>query len=504
MNMFDKPLFIFEMANNHQGDVAHGKKIIHALREASKDYMEEFHFAVKFQYRDLDTFLHPAYRGRLDLKNVKRFQETRLDGPAFEELKREAEGCGFFTICTPFDEVSAERIWEQGFDAIKIASCSFTDWPLLEKIAEHTMPVIASTAGSSMDDIKRVALFFENRKTPLSLMHCVAEYPTPEEKLQMNQIDLLRRAFPDHAIGFSTHEPPEDAAPVMLAVAKGARIFEKHVGLPTEEISLNAYSANPGQVKAWLEEARRAFGMCGVSGERYAPSQKEQEDLSALSRGIFAKGPMQEGETLSEENVYFAFPCVPGQLLAKDFSKYSHIALKSEKSADDAIMREDAQADDAREKTEKIIEQIAKLLRESNVVIPEGSKCEISHHYGLSRYQETGVAIIECINREYCKKILALLPGQNHPVHLHKKKEETFSVVYGDLHLALDGEQMELSPGESMVVERNVKHSFFTEHGCVFEEISTTHFKNDSYYEDESRFVQPRKTTIYLSKSIFR
>ena len=76
--------------------------------------------------------------------------------------------------------------------------------------------------------------------------------------------------------------------------------------------------------------------------------------------------------------------------------------------------------------------------------------------------------------------------------------------MYGDLHLALDGEQMSLSPGESMVVERNVKHSFYTEHGCVFEEISTTHFKNDSYYEDESRLVQPRKTTIYLSKSMFR
>ena len=32
MALFDKPLFTFEMANNHQGSVEHGKKIIQEMK----------------------------------------------------------------------------------------------------------------------------------------------------------------------------------------------------------------------------------------------------------------------------------------------------------------------------------------------------------------------------------------------------------------------------------------------------------------------------------------
>ena len=75
MNSRTKPLIIFEMANNHMGSVDHGKKIINSLKEQAKFF--DFDFAVKFQYRVLDTFIHPEYKDRMDLKFVKRFSETR-------------------------------------------------------------------------------------------------------------------------------------------------------------------------------------------------------------------------------------------------------------------------------------------------------------------------------------------------------------------------------------------------------------------------------------------
>ena len=127
MALYDKPLFIFEMANNHQGSVEHGKRIIREMAEAVKDYRESFDFAFKFQYRDLDTFIRPDYRDRDDVKNVKRFKDTRLTQEQFLELKKAVEDENMFTICTGFDEVSVGRIAEQGYDVIKIASCSFND-----------------------------------------------------------------------------------------------------------------------------------------------------------------------------------------------------------------------------------------------------------------------------------------------------------------------------------------------------------------------------------------
>ena len=60
-NMFDEPLFIFEMANNHMGSVDHGLAMIEAFADVSRKF--PFRFAFKFQLRDLDTFIHPGLPG---------------------------------------------------------------------------------------------------------------------------------------------------------------------------------------------------------------------------------------------------------------------------------------------------------------------------------------------------------------------------------------------------------------------------------------------------------
>lgn len=501
-----KPLFVFEMANNHQGSVEHGNKIITELKEVCREYEAEFDFAVKFQFRDLDSFIHPAYKERTDIKNVKRFLDTRLSLKQFQALYDTVRACGWKTMCTPFDEPSVDNIVKMKFDYLKIASCSATDWPLLEKIAQAGLPVIASAAGSGIEEVKRVVSFFEHRRIPLSLMHCVAEYPTVDSQLQLNQIDLYKKMFPGHVIGFSTHEAPDNMEPVKLAVAKGAEIFEKHVGVPTEESALNGYSANPAQVREWLEAARRAFRMCGTDTGRYLSSEKEQSDLAALQRGVFA-GKVQSGPTeLTQDNTYLAFPCQPGQLLAKDLSKYNHIVLKENVTlAKDApVMAEDVIIQNTSEQVKDIVRKIMGLLEEGNVVVPADSSCEISHHYGLNEFSQTGVAMIECINREYCKKILVMLPGQSHPRHYHKKKEETFLVLFGELEIECDGVKEVIRKGETKTVERNVMHGFSSATGCVFEEISTTHYLNDSFYEEPQKLIMPRKTEVFLTKSLLK
>ena len=505
MALFNKPLFTFEMANNHQGSVEHGKMIIQEMKKAAEPYEDIFDFAFKFQYRDLDTFLHPAYKNRMDIKNVKRFQETRLTQGQFLELKKEVEKQGMYTMCTAFDEVSARRIAEQGYDIIKIASCSFTDWPLLEAVAKTRLPVIASGAGSSLDEVDRVVSFFLNRKLHFSLMHCVAQYPTQDEFQEMNQIDLYRNRYPGIVVGFSTHESPSNLEPIKVAVSKGARIFEKHVGVPSDTITLNDYSANPDQVRMWLEAARHTFLLCGAMTGRYTPAKKEIDDLQALRRGVFAKRTLEPGQKVTLEDYYLAFPCQEGQLLANNLSKYTTVAVGSEKIEKDApLFIRNLQIHDNRNKVEVIVNKIMDLIGKSNVVIPTGSPCDISHHYGIDHFDELGVAMIECINREYCKKVLIMLPGQAHPAHYHKQKEETFLVLYGSLDIVCNGRERHISRGETVVVERGMNHSFYSKEGCVFEEISTTHFENDSFYEKASEFVNPRKTRVYLTEAFLK
>ncbi len=494
-SVFDN-LFALDIANNHMGDPEHGLRIVREFAAAAKSF--PFKVAIKFQYRDLDTFIHPDYKGSSEFKYVKRFSETRLSAESFKRMKGEIEASGLLSMCTPFDEASMDLIESQGFDIVKIASCSFTDWPLLERIAKTAKPIVASTAGASLADIDNVASFFTHRGKDLCLMHCVGIYPTPDDKLELNQIDFLRRRYPHIPIGYSTHERPDNLDPIKIAIAKGAQVFERHIGVPTERYKLNAYSSSPAQFKAWLEAAAKAWEICGSPGSaRRACEAQELEDLRGLKRGVFCKRDLKANARIAPDDVFFAIPNLPGQLLANDFSKYNAIVLKKDLKANAPLLEGDATATSVRSEVESIIKAECALLKAGGVKLPPNLDLEISHHYGLESFGKWGCCIVTCVNREYCKKIILLLPGQENPAHAHKSKEETFHVLYGDAAIMLDGEQRVYKAGDIVVVERGKMHSFSTKSGMILEEISTTHHADDSFYEDPKIMAnKSRKTTM--------
>lgn len=476
-------LFVFEMANNHMGDVEHGLRIIREFGKIKEEF--DFPCAIKFQYRDLDTFIHPDFKDRHDFKYIKRFSETRLSEGDYLRLKEEVGKLGFLSMCTPFDESSVDRVVKHDFDILKIASCSFTDWPLLEKIAQTDKPIIASTAGATIEEVDRVVIFLEHRRKRFAIMHCVGEYPTAPDHLNLNQIELLRKRYPHVAVGFSTHEAPDNYEAVRIAVAKGAKIFERHVGVQTDSYALNAYSSSPEQIRKWISAAGEALTMCGPVGEPREIYPKEKADLQGLRRGAFAVQRIMKGEKVSRENTFYAIPTFEGQLVANDMSKYCEYIAKGDIEAGQAVYYKDVAGRDLRDFILNIIHKIRDMLVESRIHLPHMLNFELSHHYGMDRFEECGATIINCVNREYCKKLIIMLPGQRHPSHFHMKKEETFQVLTGRLILDLGTGEQNYGPGDIIVVERGVKHSFRSEEGVIFEEVSTTHFPNDSFYDDQ-------------------
>lgn len=488
-------LFVLEMANNHMGDVAHGVEVIRQFGKVCRDF-PEFSFAFKLQYRDLDTFIHPAMRGRDDVKYVKRFSETRLSRADFDTLIREMRVNGFLAMSTPFDEPSVDVIEDQQLDMIKIASCSFTDWPLLERVAASKLPIIASTAGASLEDIDRVVSFFAHRNKDFAILHCVGEYPTDDEKMHVGQIDFLKARYPGVRIGFSTHEDPANTDIVKLTMAKGAQIFEKHVGVPTDKYALNAYSASPEQVRNWLEAARYALTVCGVGDRRLPENPAEKASLRSLRRGVYARRDIQAGEMVRREDVYFAFPPEEGQITANDWSKYASFTAQAPIAKDAALSAINTKYADVRSRVWDAAQRVKALLAESRITVPGGVELELSHHYGIDRFDEIGLTMITVVNRGYCKKLLVSLPNQAHPEQYHKEKEETFHVLFGNVDITLDGETCTYGPGDVVNVEPGVRHAFVSPTGCVIEEISSTHFINDSYYTDEAINANKSRKTL--------
>jgi sialic acid synthase SpsE len=134
-------------------------------------------------------------------------------------------------MATPFDEASVDMMIEMCMGIIKIASSDINDWGLIEKIAAARRPVIVSTGGSSLKDVDDMVKFFRHRNIPLSVNHCVSIYPSEDGELEINQIDYLKKRYPDNIIGFSTHEMTDWSSSVMIAYAKGARTFERHIDI---------------------------------------------------------------------------------------------------------------------------------------------------------------------------------------------------------------------------------------------------------------------------------
>ncbi len=488
-------LFVLELANNHMGDVVHGLEAIRQFGAICRNY-PEFKFAFKLQYRDLDTFVHPSMAGRLDVKYIKRFEETRLSRQQFDELVVEIRGQGFLAMATPFDNASVGVIDAQDLDIIKIASCSFTDWPLLERVVQSDRPIIASTAGASLADIDRVVSFLSHRDKDFAILHCVGEYPTPDERLNLNRIDTLKARYPDLRIGFSTHEDPTNTDIVKLAIAKGVNLFEKHVGVATPKYPINAYSATPEQVERWLAAARYAQKVCGTASRDSMVNKAELDSLRALRRGVFARRLVRAGEMLGAGDVYFAFPPNESQFTANDWSKYAQFVARINIPADGAVNPGNTDCKDERETVWSIARQVKGLIQQSGIVVPGGVDLEISHHYGLNRFHEVGLTMLTVVNRGYCKKILVSLPGQKHPEQYHKQKEETFHVLYGEVELILDGKPRTCRPGDVVNVEPGVRHAFHTTTGSVIEEISSTHFKEDSFYTDETIQQNKNRKTV--------
>lgn len=487
-------MFIFDMANNHMGSAEHGLRIVREFGDAVRGL--PFTFAFKMQYRQLDTFIHPDFRDRMDIQYVKRFSETRLAPEDLLAIKEEMAAQGFVTVCTPFDEGSVDRIEEHGFDIIKVASCSFTDWPLLERIAAADKPIVASTGGATLAEIDQVVSFLTHRGKRFSLMHCVAEYPTEMASLQIGQIRLLRERYPEVRIGFSTHERPDNTVAVGMAVAAGARILEKHVGVPTDEWPLNAYSATAAQARAWIEAAAEAQAACGVIGERHTPSEKEMGSLIALRRGVFASQDIPAGGAVTLDGVFLAIPTTDGQLTANDMSKYAEFTAKRDFRAREAVLAPDVEYANTREQAYAIVQRVKEYLAQTGMQVPGRLQLEISHHYGIERFDEYGAVLVTFINREYCKKLIVVLPGQKHPEQYHEAKEETFNVLHGSIDLVLDGVPHHLEAGDIVTVERGVRHEFSTSEGAIIEEVSSTHAGADSFYTDPAVSANPNRKTV--------
>jgi N-acetylneuraminate synthase len=317
---FFNELFVLEMANNHLGSVERGLRIIGAYGQVVR--FNNVRAAIKIQLRDVDNFIHRDFRDRSDIRYIKKTLDTQLSFEDYSALVKAIRQANCISMATPFDEHSVDICCKLGIQILKIASSDLNDWMLIEKIGAAKKPVIVSTGGSSLKDIDDLVQFFDNRHIPLAINHCVSLYPSEDHELEMNQIDFLRDRYPEHVIGFSTHECHDWNSSMLIAYAKGARTFERHVDIEGDGVKVSPYCSLPDQVDQWFKAFHKAKAMCGAPGtQRRLLPRKEVEYLDALVRGVYAKADLPEGHILSDDDVYLAIPLQKGQISCRELMR---------------------------------------------------------------------------------------------------------------------------------------------------------------------------------------
>ena len=394
-------IFVLDLANNHQGSLSHAKNITNQYSKIIKK--QKIKATIKFQFRNIDTLIHPEYKKFEDNKHISRFKSTKLSINQYQELIKLIKANKLYTCCTPFDEVSVDLVKELDFDIVKIASCSAKDWPLIEKVSLLNKPIIFSTGGLTLDEIDDLVSFFEHKGCDFGIMHCVSLYPTKHNDFNFQFIERLCNRYPNYIIGWSTHEDPDNYHAVKIAQAKGAKMFEKHIGLETKENKLNKYSCTPKQFEKWVESYKYSVECCGNSIKKI--SDEEISAISTLLRGVYAKKNLKAGYKLKKSDILFAMPYNKNQVDSGNFKEGS--VLKKDIQAMNPIYKDDIRGKNTSGVNElkSAIHEVKGMLSEAKIYLNSSFEVEYSHHYGMKNFKKTGACIINCINRAYCKKI---------------------------------------------------------------------------------------------------
>ncbi|OFX08827.1 MAG: hypothetical protein A2516_08735 [Alphaproteobacteria bacterium RIFOXYD12_FULL_60_8] len=286
------PYMIAEIGINHGGDPQLAKDMIRAAAKSGAD-------AVKFQVFKADQFISRAS------EYYHIFQDTELMAQVIAELDAVAREVGITIFSAVFDMESAEAMRKVNAVAYKIASGDLTHLPLLRYVSKFGKPMILSTGGGTMAEVKAAvqAVKEANRDTPLALMHCVSNYPTTPSDANLACMSTMRSAF-GLPVGFSDHTLGN--ATSIAAAALGAEMLEKHFTLDRKMNGPDhALSADPEEFADLVTSTRAAFEAVGRSEK--APVENA-DFVKAIRRSVTAFVPVAKGVTLTRDMLAFKRP----------------------------------------------------------------------------------------------------------------------------------------------------------------------------------------------------
>lgn len=330
---------IGEIGQNHNGSVDIGKKIIDVITQPviDKYYNQELPGidAIKLTKRDLNEEL-AADAWNKPYNSPHSFGKTYGEHRQYLELNEE-EHFELYKYARQKGLDVVETICAAGClrmfryfepDYIKVASRDLSNLPLLEALAETKIPMIISTGMSGKDDLRAAVEVISQRHSNITILHCLSQYPSEYESINLRTIEYLQSEYPEYTIGYSDHSI--GIVVPAVAVGLGAKVIEKHITLDRNMKGTDhAGSLAPDGIFRMVRDIRNIEKSIGVKD--MFMSEVVKASKIKLERSIATRHDMQQGQVITENDIHLLSPGdgykwasrsqVVGKQLATDLQK---------------------------------------------------------------------------------------------------------------------------------------------------------------------------------------
>jgi sialic acid synthase SpsE/sugar phosphate isomerase/epimerase len=296
---------IAEIGNNHQGDINLAKELVDHAAAANVD-------CVKFQMRSMkqlyknsgdsnDDSADLGAQYTLDL--LSRFQ---LKNEELLEVFDYAKEKNILPLCTPWDLDSLKVLEEYAMEAYKVASADFTNFELLEAIANTGKPFFCSTGMSSEAEIKETVNFLNSLGAKYVLLHCNSTYPTPFKDVNLKYINRLRK-ITGQLVGYSGHE--RGICVPVASISLGACVIEKHLTVDQKlEGTDHKVSLLPNELKEMVRQIRNVEEALGSDDRPREITQGELLNRENLAKSLVSKVAIKKDTIITRDLVEVKSP----------------------------------------------------------------------------------------------------------------------------------------------------------------------------------------------------
>ncbi|MBT3350995.1 MAG: N-acylneuraminate-9-phosphate synthase [Nitrospinaceae bacterium] len=291
----DCPAYLIAEAGvAHFGSVEKAFRLVDMAVEAGAD-------AVKFQIFDTDALI-----GREAAAWRERLSSRCLPYDDFYRVRDYCDDKNITFFATAHDEPSLDFLDELKVPVHKIGSGEVDNWPFISKVAGRGKPVILSTGMYTFEKItKALDVVFEAGNREVVVLHCVTNYPSPPDEINLRVMDAIREAF-DVVTGYSDHTAGIYIP--LAAIARGARVLEKHISLDFNVPDAQDWkvSCGPEDLPELIRGAREIEASLG-SGER-VPNSAELESILWARKSLVTRKAMKAGDELTLDVLAFKRP----------------------------------------------------------------------------------------------------------------------------------------------------------------------------------------------------